>query len=182
MSPTEALSKFLGPAQIETAIDEVAALAKAGAIDIAVAGGVAMQFYGSDRLTKDVDFLATAIPRKIKKVKMLTFGGIAGSTPTGLPVDLIVRDDQYQSLYEEALENSSKRMYRVPFVKREYLAAMKLAARRDKDEIDLKTLIRLGELDLSKTKQIIRRHLGLFAVDEFDSYVAEVEWLKVRDR
>jgi hypothetical protein len=43
------------------AIDFVSKLADENNIDWALVGGLAMNFYGSDRLTKDIDIIATKI-------------------------------------------------------------------------------------------------------------------------
>lgn len=177
------LKKFLAPQQIATAIDEVVAAALVEDVDVALAGGVAMQLYGSDRLTKDVDFLADDVLESIPTDRRLSFGGQAGRTPSGVPVDLIVRDDKWKRLYEDALE-------RAPFVKElgvhvvsvEFLAAIKLAAGRRKDEDDLYALVKSGNLDLPAVQAVVREYLGEYAVEEFDSVVEEVAWRRSRGK
>lgn len=169
---SEIFKRYLGPAEMERVIDKVAELVPRS--DVALCGGAAMQVYGSDRLTKDVDFLSLEVPSFLKNRKRLTFGG-SGGTVEGVPTDFIVRDDEYRPLYEEALDTAKfdpKLGCRV--VRASYLAAMKLAARRDKDELDLKTLLENKVLPLKETKSVINEHLGRYAEDEFDSYEREV--------
>jgi hypothetical protein len=171
-------AKFLNPADVEEVLTDVFEDASREGVEVALAGGVAMELLGSDRLTKDVDFVCSAVLPSIRAVKPLSFGGISGLSRNGHPVDLIVRDDEYAELYQEALANAlSSPDVVVKVVAPEYLAAMKMAAGRDKDEMDLKTLIRLGTISLPKTEDVIRRHLGRYAVKEFKSLVAEVDWL-----
>ncbi len=173
--------KFLSAEDIERAISEVAELSKGTRVFPVLAGGSAMQLYGSDRLTKDVDFVAKAIPAQISVEKKLSFGGVSGKTPGGLPVCFILRDDDFRPLYLEAHKNAIDVGRPVKVITPEYLAAMKLVAGRGKDEEDLRILLRLKAVDLPKARGAIKRTLGAFAVKEFDSYVDEVEWRRSRD-
>ena len=183
MSHPSKKAKFLDPVEIEEAILEVSKLAAAKHIEVALIGGVAMELLGSDRLTKDVDFVCSDVIPRIKALHPLSFGGIAGKSPKGHPIDLVVRDDDYAPLYEEALDRAVSRFdLPVKVVRPEHLAAMKMASGRDKDELDLKMLIRLGVLSTDKTVDVIRRHLGLYAEQEFKSLCDEVEWLKSREK
>jgi predicted LPLAT superfamily acyltransferase len=52
-----------------------------------------------------------------------------------------------------------------------YLAAMKMVARRTKDEADLEALIDSGELDLNEARQVVQRLLGDYAADDLESYI-----------
>lgn len=174
--------RFLDPQQLAAAVAEVGAIAAAEDVRIILIGGFAMVHYGSDRLTGDVDFAATAVPGGLPGGPPLSFGGIHTTSPSGVPVDLVVRDDDYRSLYEEAIE----RAVLVPelpvaLVSAAHLAAMKMVAARDRDTLDLEFLIRTGALDLPATRAVIRAHLGAYAADEFDRLVDEVEWKRHRD-
>jgi len=174
------MKKFLDASHVRIAIGEIAKMARGKNIRPVLAGGNAMQIYGSDRLTTDVDFLASAVPTEIVVEKPLSFGGVSGRSPGGFPVDIIVRNDDFAELYASAQNDPIEMGLPVPVVKPEYLAAMKLVAGRAKDEEDLKSLIRLEAIDLGKTREIIRKHLGAFAVKEFGSFVDEVAWRKSR--
>lgn len=166
--------RFLGPEEIKEAICVSVDIALQQNIKLALVGGVAMQVYGSDRLTHDADFIADKAPIEGEP---LSFGGVRTKL-AGVPVDFIVRNDDYKDLYEEALDTAVRSIEepKTFVVRPEYLAAMKLAARRDKDALDVKKLIALNVLNMDKTLDIINRHLGRFAVDEFKSLVSEVSW------
>lgn len=164
--------KFLGPEAIVAVIERAAS--ELGKTDFALCGGAAMQVYGSDRLTKDVDFLAYEVPPFLKSRRRLTFGGSAG-TVDGVPTDFIVRNDDYAPLYEEALEMARyDSNIGCQVVRPAHLAAMKLAARRDKDELDLKFLLASKVVPLKEARIIVGDHLGRYAVDELDDYEKEV--------
>lgn len=170
--------RFIAPDQLERAAREVSKIARSQVVPSAVVGGFAMQLYGSDRMTADLDVVATSKLRGARSKSDITFGGETLRGPFGVPVDWIVRSDEYASLYEEAIAEARNtgRGYRV--VSPEHLAAMKLAARRPKDHEDLVFLLRQPRLvKLTKARDVIRRLLGgRFAVDEFDSVVMEARW------
>lgn len=96
-------SRFLDPAKIEVAIVEVAAAAKAAHVRIAIAGGCALQLYGSDRFTADIDFVANDLIATLPAKGLLSFGGAKSAAANGVPIDIIVRSDVYRDLYDEAL-------------------------------------------------------------------------------
>jgi hypothetical protein len=175
--------KFLDPDDIQETVAEIAEVAARERIETVLVGGVAMAVYGSDRLTKDVDVACRdEVLPGLKKIKDLSFGGISARTPAGHPVDIIVRDDAYRSLYMAAIESARDEGLALPVVSPEYLAAIKMAAARTKDTLDLETLLRLGVLDVKKTGTIIRQHLGEYASRVWDSLVVEVEWKSSRER
>jgi hypothetical protein len=174
---SSSITKFLDASDIDRAISEVAKLSPRSVL----LGGAAMQLYGSDRLTRDVDFASASVPSQIIVLKRLSFGGASGRTPSGVPVCFIVRTDDFKALYIDARAKALDLGKPLKIVTPEHLAAMKLVAGRDKDITDLKMLLRLKKASLTRSREIIRRTLGAFAVKEFDSYVAEVEWLRSRE-
>jgi hypothetical protein len=176
------MTKFLELREMDEAISEVAELARREQVRIALVGGAAMEIYGSDRMAKDVDFASLAHLSELTIVSPLPFGGYAGLSRSGHPVNVIVRSDEYAPLYEEAIDHAVADNLLVPVVGPEYLAALKMAAGREKDELDLRTLIRLGVLDLPKTRKIVRQHLGEYAARSLDSFCDEVAWLKSREK
>lgn len=170
--------KFLRPEQIEDAIYEVATLAKDQRIHVLLAGGVAMQLYGSDRFTKDVDIISTDEIAGLRRTGRLTFGGVTTKTSENVPVDVILREDAYRPLFDAALDAPRTiRGVPIPVVSREYLAAMKMVARRAKDLEDLCFLVLGTTLSVPKTRALIVEYLGLYAGDEFDLFVQEVRLL-----
>ena len=134
-----------------------------------------MELLGSDRMTTDVDFVCSDLPGHLQIRRSLSFGGAAATTSKGHPVDLVVRNDDYAGLYAEALEKAVEEPgLSVRVVLPKYLAAMKMAAGRDKDEADLKTLIRLETITFEGTADVVRRHLGVYALGELKSIFDEV--------
>lgn len=174
--------KFLNPGDVEEAIGEIAEIARREGLDAVLVGGVAMSVYGSDRLTSDVDVACRKYLRGLRKLKELSFGGFSAKSPAGHPVDVIVRGDAYHLLYEEAIDNSLDEGLPLPVVSPEYLAALKMAAARDKDMLDLRKLFDLGVLDVAKTRSIIKRHLGEYACREWDSLISEFEWKATKEK
>lgn len=172
-------TKFLNAADIDKGLLELAEEADEASVKIALVGGVAMQLLGSDRMTRDVDIISPqrfSLGRPV--ISKLTFGGISTTTPSGLPVDIIVRSDEYEELYERALltarvhDDVPIHVVTVP-----YLAALKLVAGRPKDEQDL--LFLLGQMSPNRyieTRALIKRELGAYAATSLDSYKAQADW------
>lgn len=163
-------------------VDEVTALAAEEGVAIVLVGGLAMQFYGSDRLTGDLDFAVDGHIRSLPALRTLSFGGVQSTTSKGVPVDFILRDDDFRPLYEAAL-NASPVVPRFGcrVVPPAYLVAMKMAAGRGKDVLDLKFLLaQEGLVDLATTRVVVRRYLGPYAAKELDRLVDEVAWEKSR--
>lgn len=170
--------KFQDPAAIEGAIAEVAARADESGVRVALIGGMAMQLLGSDRLTWNLDFVCSGLIEHVQIRNMLSFGGASVSTSRGYPVDLIVRNDAYSALYEEALGSSVVEPgLPVRVVQPRYLATMKMAAARDKDKFDLKILIRLGVVSFEDVAPIVKKHLGEYALRELKRIFDEAAWM-----
>jgi hypothetical protein len=177
--------RFLAPETLDEAVRELAVLAHANHVSIALIGGYALQLYGSSRLTGDVDVVADALIRGLPTGKPLSFGGVQTAAPNGVPVDLVLRDDDYRALYDEALENAVELDTPLRVVRLEYIVAMKMVAGRARDEADLEWIILesdIGRGRLSAARSIIHRHLGPYAVREFDRLVDQVEWQASRSR
>jgi hypothetical protein len=174
---------FLSSDALDRAANEMARLARAQNIRAAVIGGLAMQLYGSDRLTMDVDFIAE---RKLDGPTVrdrVAFGGEKLVSSDGVPVDWIVRTDAYRALYEEALGKAERvegQDYLV--ITLPYLAAMKMAARRDKDFLDLTGILLAGSVDVQEARGIVLRHLGEYAAEDFDDRAAQARWRKERGK
>lgn len=165
---------------LNDAAAEVARIAKRQHVRVAMIGGMAMHMFGSPRLTGDVDVVADGPPpRSMPVERQLTFGGVAVRTSGGVPVDWVLRDDDFAPLYDAAL-NKAPRVPGFPLrvVEPEYIAAMKMAAGRGKDILDLEFLIADEAIDVVATRKIVKRFLGPYAAKEFDVMVKEVEWRK----
>ncbi len=83
---------------------------------VALVDGFALQYFGSTRLTGDIDVVAPAPLQELEPTRKLKFGGqkatvvAAGNASIGknvsVPVDVIVRDDDFADLYEAALDHT----------------------------------------------------------------------------
>lgn len=182
-SGLKALAPFL-LAEVATILGDLASQQET---TVALVGGFALQYFGSPRLTGDVDVISDAPLRALEPAKTLSFGGqkttvvAPGNEVVGVhvpvPVDVIVRDDEFASLYEDALGHVVDKGAPLPIVEPEYIAAMKLVARRPKDEEDLAFMVTSKIIDLDKAEGVIRKHLGgAFAAREFKALVAEAVW------
>lgn len=163
------------PELLDEAIAQVTELAEREKTAVALCGGLAMQSYGSDRLTKDADFIAEFELNGLEAKRQLSFGGYEAVAKNGVPVDLIVRRDALHGLYDAALDRAISRPG-IPckVVTPDYLAAMKLAAGRPRDILDLHYLITEGPIELERAREIIDEYVGgWYAVRDFDMHVEE---------
>lgn len=160
---------------LQKAADEVLRLAKKAGVKVALCGGQALRAYGSPRMTDDLDFVADGVlPGFTKK---LSFGGRKGVVK-GVEVDLIVRNDDYQALYEAALVDTDDQ----DIIARPWLVAMKMVANRGKDLLDIEWAVTDDPYCVKPARAIIREHLGIWAADEFDNIVRLAKWKKDNDR
>lgn len=180
---TTGKTRFLDASDIERGIADMLQLAAQSRVSIALCGGAALQLLGSNRLTKDVDFVASAVPAGLRIEQALSFGGVSAVTPSGTPVDVIVRADDFTALYEAALYHAMSTEGVSPplrVVTAEYLVAMKMVAGRKRDEADLDFLLTSG-IDLSAARAIVHRFLGAYAARDFDLLVMEAQWRQGRE-
>jgi hypothetical protein len=175
-----ARKKFPSFDKLIEATDEIAvrlSLVEAPPI-VAIAGGLAMQFYGSPRLTNDVDLIADSAEGLDWK-KRLTFGGVRGEASNGVDVDVIVRDDEWADLYMGALVSAvSLEEAPIRVVPAEFMVVLKMIPKRDKDETDLIYLLQMKELNYDEVTRYVREYLGKFGVSELKSYRKQADWLK----
>lgn len=177
-------SRFLSSDETAATTKWVVERWRSGSGKIAMVGGAAMQFYGSDRLTKDVDFVADDTDpadrpaSRLRFLSDLSFGGKRYLAPGDIPVDVIVRKDEAAPLYEASLDAADPTDEGFFIVTPEHLAAMKFDAMRAKDEIDLLWLLAQKDLvDVRKAEEIVREFLGGSRVaKEFRQLVHEAEW------
>ena len=175
--------RLLSTDELERGAEEISRIVAVGAPPrVAILGGYAMQIYGSDRLTGDLDVVAQSPITGLRPQRSLTFGGYATATPSGIPLDVIIRDDDYTPLYEAALE-TSRRVRGVPLhvVRPEHLAAIKMACGRGKDDLDLLFLLaHMGPKDRRTARKIAKQFLGPYAANDLDARVAEADWRRSR--
>ncbi|MDX2044066.1 MAG: hypothetical protein SF097_22825 [Acidobacteriota bacterium] len=128
-------------------------------IEWALAGGLAMHLYGSPRLTKDVDIIASR-DLSLTPQHRLGFGGSSYTLQVGkyaVQIDWIVRSDGYQKYYRAALKDAIELSNGLRLVKPEWLVILKLNAGRQKDFDDIVFLLeeeRLVERPTVKQKVV----------------------------
>jgi hypothetical protein len=157
--------------ELEAAVAEVVTAGAAVGVSPVLVGGLAMQIYGSRRLTTDVDVAALRGIPMGEPIKKLGIGGVRVLASNGVPIDVIVRGDRFAPLFEEAIAHAV-RLNDPPstlVVLPEYLVAMKMIALRSKDADDLGYLLAAtGVVDLDAARDIVLRHLGPYAVLKLD--------------
>jgi hypothetical protein len=129
----------------------------------AVAGGLAMHLYGSPRLTKDVDIIASK-HLSLTPQHRLSFGGSSYTLQVGkytVQVDWIVRNDGYQKYYRAALKDAIMLPNGLRIVTPEWLVILKINAGRQKDLDDIVFLLKLQKLvDRPTVKQKVVETAG----------------------
>ena len=142
------------------AVEIITKLAKENNIDWALVGGLAMNLYGSDRLTKDIDVIADKLlPMSEKQiVGRLKQGGERYNTETDekiVTVDWIIRNDEFKPLFNEALKAAVK-INDVPVLTPEWLVILKFIAGRFKDQEDAVFLLSRNGL---VNRNLIKEHI-----------------------
>jgi hypothetical protein len=130
------------------AAQQIGNLAAKEEVEWALAGGLAMHLYGSPRLTKDVDIIASA-HLSLTPQHRLSFGGSNYTLQVGkyeVPIDWIVRSDGYQKFYRAALNDAIKLPNGLRIVTPEWLVVLKFNAGRQKDLDDIVFLLKQGKL------------------------------------
>jgi hypothetical protein len=167
------MKRFLSLSDIEAAVEVL----RVAGQPFAVVGGMAMAVHGSDRMTADLDVIARSTVGHAGT--WLSFGGVR-TTICGVPVDIIVRDDDFADLYEEALDYARLlKGFDARVVTPSYLVPMKMVAGREKDHIDLMFLLAPSWLDTDTaehTRRIVKRFLGAYGAKSFDALVVEAAW------
>jgi hypothetical protein len=131
--------------------------------------------------------IVTEAPKELKPLKSvrpLTFGGMRYTAKGGVEVDLIERVDDLKGLYEEALREAIETEDGLPVIAPDYLAVMKFAAGRPKDEDDLVWILQQPNLvDRKMALDITYRHLGgRYAKDSLQSFIDEADWRTHREK
>lgn len=145
------------------AVKEVGKTAEAENVEWALVGGLAMYLYGSPRLTKDVDIIASnQISRQPNAP--LTFGGNNYIVEVGkykVAVDWIVRNDGYAKYYKAALTDAVIFPNGIRLISPEWLVILKMFAGRQKDYDDAVFLLKEKDLvNRPKVKENITKVAG----------------------
>jgi hypothetical protein len=179
--------KFIDPERINEIIALLERLSAKQGFKFALIGGVAIQYLGSDRLTKDVD-VAADIPMDTEGhfsvVGPINFGGTAYQTPLGGKLDYILRNDEFKELYSRAVDQATVTKDGFPMATPNYLAAMKFVAHITDRKgsvnhiADLKWLLRQeGLVDIKETEAVVYRNAGgRLAQEMFRRIVDEVRF------
>ena len=145
------------------AVQQVGQLAAQEKIEWAVAGGLAMHLYGSPRLTKDVDIIASN-HLSLTPQHRLNFGGSSYALQVGkytVQVDWIVRNDGYEKYYRAALKQAIDLPNGIRIVAPEWLVILKMNPGRQKDFDDIVFLLKQQNLvDRSRVKQRVVETTG----------------------
>lgn len=132
-------------------------------IEWALVGGLAMYLYGSPRLTKDVDIIASNFV-SLEANALLTFGGNNYIVEIGkykVAVDWIVRNDGYAKYYRAALTDAVIFPNGIKLISPEWLVILKMFAGRQKDYDDAVFLLKEKDLvNRSKVKENITKIAG----------------------
>ena len=145
------------------AAQKVGQLALQEEIEWALAGGLAMHLYGSPRLTKDVDIIASK-NLSLTPQHRLGFGGSSYTLQIGrynVQIDWIVRSDGYQKYYRAALKEAIELSNGLRLVTPEWLVILKITAGRQKDLDDIIFLLRQQQtVDRPAVKQKVVETAG----------------------
>jgi len=134
-------------------------------IDWAICGGIAMAIYGSPRLTKDVDIIASKrLPLKKEQIiGHLKQGGehfMVETDTREVPIDWILRNDDFKAFYREALQDAVM-IDNIPILTPEWLVILKFIAGRFKDQEDAVYLLReKGLVNRNKIRELIIKVFG----------------------
>lgn len=138
----------------------------------ALIGGLAMQWYGSPKLTRSCDVISSRDLTfdALRRIKPIPSGGTLWRDPDGFDLSVRVRSDGYRALYEGALGEAVEKDG-LWIVRPEWLAAMKFACIGDGHTLDLHWILRresLGLVDVKRVEEIVNACLGgLFAKKSF---------------
>jgi hypothetical protein len=147
------------------AINIVRKLADENNIAWAVCGGIAMAIYGSPRLTKDIDIIASnRLPLKKEQIiGLLQQGGehfMVETETREVPIDWILRNDDFKVFYQQALKDAVI-IDDIPILTPEWLVILKFIARRFKDQEDAIYLLREKDLvNRQKIRELIIKVFG----------------------
>lgn len=130
------------------AAQAIGQLAAQEEIEWAIAGGIAMHLYGSPRMTKDLDIIASK-DLSLTPDHRLNFGGNSYTLTVGkyaVQVDWIVRSDGFQKYYRAALKDALQLPNGVRVVTPEWMVILKFKAGRQKDLDDIVFLLKQPKL------------------------------------
>jgi hypothetical protein len=163
--------------QLRRGIAEIAAAAKQEDARVLLSGAAALALYGGDRFAPHLEVVAGRALAALPPERALPFGGHRSRTPSGVPVDVILRADDFAPLFDEALQGGrSVPGVPLPVVEPEHLVAMLLVGGRPADHLDIATLVELRAFDEAEALQRVRRLLGAYAARALRAQIDEARW------
>lgn len=170
------------------AVNKIIAVAKKEGVDWALAGGLAMHFYGFTRATKDVDLVAEKL-LSLSAMTKISFGGEIYEVKVGrktIKVNWIVRDDFFREFYENALRDAIEDEKGLRYLMPKWMVILKYIAGRSKDQIDLLWLLQQPDLvDRTRVCELMIEVLGekgaALPVRELERLFAQADLNKLRD-
>lgn len=176
--------RFLSSQEMDNAARALFEAASEEKVTAALCGGMAMQLYGSDRMTVDIDFIADDILLKIPSEGKLSFGGEKYRV-AGVIADWITREDEERFVYDAALGDRIKFDTGLWVIKPEWLALIKYLTRRSKDELDLMFLLRTpGLVNRTTLKKYVKDLFGRAAfatLTDLENLFLEADLMRARD-
>lgn len=165
-------------------------LREADVVNFALIGRVATWVYlPSDRqqFTKDVDLavlttdiskIENVLTQRGLKVYRLPIGGVAVREPE-LVLDFIDRhQDGFDRLFKEAIDEARRDVTIfgeiIPVVNLNYLIAMKLVSGEPKDDLDVKSLLLVKDLNYAELRELVKHQLGKATANRLDVFAREV--------
>ncbi len=171
-------------------------LKKSGIQDFALIGRIATWVFlpiDQHQFTKDVDLavlttdlykIEKALKREGVKVYQLPIGGVA-VRETEFVVDFIDRRlDGLDILFKDAIAHAQREVEIfgecVPVVSIDYLITMKLVSGEPKDDLDVKSLLRVKDVNYDNLRQLVKQYLGAATANRLDVFAREVGLLPPR--
>lgn len=169
------------PADIAEALQQVAELAGAQDVRIAVIGAQARIARGSPETSAAIDIAASG-PLQIAESTPLHLGGQAFGIAS-VAVHWLVRADEYAALYAAVMQGAEQMPgWPAPIARADHLAATLLATRRQEDHARIVGLFAAGHFDPDAARAAVREHLGPYAIADLETLVQEAEWQAMRQK
>lgn len=135
-------------------------------------GGLAVGIYGRVRVTKDVDFLVG--PEAFDSVGVLvSFRPGVPLSAEGVPIDSILPPVEHEAVLGAALADPII-VDGIPVIRVEALIYMKLVASRRQDLADVVSMLREGDVDVSRVRALLETTEPALRA-RFDELLAEAD-------
>ncbi len=196
MSEEELLKRYnaaiaKGAISTEDVVAATAAIveqAKKEEVEWALAGGLALLFYGCPGVTQNATILGSARLNR-EPERQLPFGGESYLALVGereIAVDFVVRDDVFRDFYAAALRDARTTAGGWRVVTPEWMTILKFLARRAEDQLDLLRLLKKPNLvDHDKVERLLEEMMGKIsaqvALIGLQPFYVQADMLRARD-